>query len=108
MVNHYEDEHLRFDGGHLRELGKAVGLQNKFNRQKLSLLKEKKGRSFLFSSFLSHRGTSLYFLLRKYPWLVLRCQNMLGLPRGRVLRSLQEVYEMTIVHGQDYKELVPE
>lgn len=50
----------------------------------------------------------MYYLLRKYPWLIMRCQNMLGLPKGRVLRSIEEVYDSTIVHGQDYKELLPE
>lgn len=49
LVNQYDSPSLVLDTSSLRELNKPIGLQNKFNKQKLSLLKEKKGRSFLFN-----------------------------------------------------------
>ncbi|XP_053694361.1 protein FAN-like isoform X2 [Sabethes cyaneus] len=92
-----------------RDLTKPIGALNEERLQRLRERYEEMGEpKFLYGSHYSAPGLVLFYLVRKYPKLMLCLQNGRFDHPDRMFNKVEDVYSNCLNNMADFKELVPE
>ncbi|XP_055603286.1 protein FAN-like [Uranotaenia lowii] len=92
-----------------RDLRKPIGALNEERLQRLKERCEEMGDpKFLYGSHYSAPGLVLFYLVRKYPKLMLCLQNGRFDHPDRMFNKVEDVYNNCLNNMADFKELIPE
>ncbi|EDS28930.1 neutral sphingomyelinase [Culex quinquefasciatus] len=93
-----------------RDLTKPVGALSQERLQRLKERCEEMGddQKFLYGSHYSAPGLVLFYLVRKYPKLMLCLQNGRFDHPDRMFNKVEDVYSNCMINMADFKELIPE
>ncbi|XP_055537096.1 protein FAN-like [Wyeomyia smithii] len=110
VISDYSSERLNLsDPAVYRDLTKPIGALNEERLQRLLERYEEMGDpKFLYGSHYSAPGLVLFYLVRKYPKLMLCLQNGRFDHPDRMFNKLEDVYINCLNNMADFKELVPE
>lgn len=79
------------------------------DRQELAIeFTNRSNQDHLLPTYVSSPSYVYYFLLRKHPELIVRLQQSIIVPAGRVFNSIEGCYFHTLNGPADFKELIPE
>ncbi|XP_055844973.1 protein FAN-like isoform X2 [Episyrphus balteatus] len=110
VITDYTSETLNLnDESIYRDLKKPIGA---LNAERLKRLKERYEEmdepKYLYGSHYSTPGFILFYLVRKYPHLMLCLQNGRFDHPDRMFNSVQDSFNNCITNMADFKELIPE
>lgn len=110
VVTDYTSETLNLNDATIyRDLQKPIGA---LNAERLERLKERYDEmdepKYMYGSHYSTPGFVLFYLVRKYPHLMLCLQNGRFDHPDRMFNSIQDSFHNCITNMADFKELIPE
>ncbi|XP_055914218.1 protein FAN-like [Eupeodes corollae] len=110
IITDYTSETLNLNDVNVyRDLKKPVGA---LNAERLKQLRERYEEmddpKYLYGSHYSTPGFILFYLVRKYPHLMLCLQNGRFDHPDRMFNSIQDTFNNCITNMADFKELIPE
>ncbi|XP_058815825.1 protein FAN-like [Topomyia yanbarensis] len=110
VISDYSSARLDLDDPNVyRDLTKPIGALNEERLQRLTERYEEMGDpKFLYGSHYSAPGLVLFYLVRKYPKLMLCLQNGRFDHPDRMFNKVEDVYNNCLLNMADFKELVPE
>ncbi|XP_001651497.2 protein FAN isoform X1 [Aedes aegypti] len=110
VISDYTSDWLNLsDPGIYRDLTKPIGALNEERLQRLKERCEEMGDpKFLYGSHYSAPGLVLFYLVRKYPKLMLCLQNGRFDHPDRMFNKVEDVFNNCLNNMADFKELIPE
>jgi factor associated with neutral sphingomyelinase activation len=109
VIQDYSSLKLRLDDTKsYRDLSKPIGGLNEVRLARLkNRCKEMSSRKFLYGSHYSAPGFVLFYLVRKFPHLMLCLQNGRFDHPDRMFNSMPDVWKNVMTNMSDFKELIP-
>ncbi|XP_055682050.1 protein FAN-like [Lutzomyia longipalpis] len=110
VISDYKSDHLDLSNPKIyRDLTKPIGALNDERLERLiERFEEMAEPKFLYGSHYSTPGFVLFYLVRKYPKLMLcLCYGKFDHP-DRMFNKVQEVFNNCLNNMSDFKELIPE
>lgn len=110
IISNYKSDKLDLsDESNYRDLTKPIGAQNPVRlKQLLERYNEMDEPKFLYGSHYSAPGFVLFYLVRKYPNLMLCLQNGRFDHPDRMFNRVEDAFNNCLNNMSDFKELIPE